>query len=31
LRRWLDQFWDEALDSFKAEAEGMGQGRGKKK
>ena len=21
LRRWLDQFWDEALDAFKAEAE----------
>ena len=21
LRRWLDQFWDEALASFKAEAE----------
>jgi DNA-binding transcriptional ArsR family regulator len=22
LRRWLDQFWDDALDAFKAEAEG---------
>ena len=21
LRRWLDQFWDEALDAFKAEVE----------
>jgi DNA-binding transcriptional ArsR family regulator len=21
LRRWLDQFWDEALEAFKAEAE----------
>ena len=21
LRRWLDQFWDEALESFKAEVE----------
>jgi DNA-binding transcriptional ArsR family regulator len=21
LRRWLDQFWDDALDAFKAEAE----------
>ncbi|HVY57376.1 MAG TPA: metalloregulator ArsR/SmtB family transcription factor [Xanthobacteraceae bacterium] len=21
LRRWLDQFWDEALDAFQAEAE----------
>jgi DNA-binding transcriptional ArsR family regulator len=21
IRRWLDQFWDEALDAFKAEAE----------
>ena len=21
LRRWLDQFWDQALDAFKAEAE----------
>jgi DNA-binding transcriptional ArsR family regulator len=21
LRRWLDQFWDQALDAFKAEVE----------
>lgn len=21
LRRWMDQFWDQALDNFKAEAE----------
>lgn len=21
IRRWLDQFWDEALDAFKAEVE----------
>ena len=21
LRRWLDQFWDQALDAFRAEAE----------
>ncbi|HEY6982693.1 MAG TPA: transcriptional regulator, partial [Reyranella sp.] len=21
LRRWLDQFWDHALDAFKAEVE----------
>jgi len=21
LRRWLDQFWDEALEAFRAEAE----------
>ena len=25
LRRWLDQFWDRALDAFKAEAEGQGE------
>ena len=31
LRRWLDQFWDEALDNFKAEAEGRSQGKGKRK
>jgi DNA-binding transcriptional ArsR family regulator len=24
LRRWLDQFWDEALTAFQAEAEGDG-------
>ncbi len=29
LRRWLDQFWDEALDAFQAEAEaGPGEGTG---
>jgi DNA-binding transcriptional ArsR family regulator len=25
LRRWLDGFWDEALENFKAEAEGKGK------
>jgi len=25
LRRWLDQFWDRALDAFKTEAEGQGE------
>ncbi len=25
LRRWLDQFWDRALDAFKAEAERQGE------
>lgn len=26
LRRWLDEFWDEALEAFKAEAERTGGG-----
>jgi len=31
LRRWLDQFWDEALLAFQAEvAGGMGKRKGKK-
>ncbi|HEV7689516.1 MAG TPA: metalloregulator ArsR/SmtB family transcription factor [Hyphomonadaceae bacterium] len=25
LRRWLDGFWDDALENFKAEAEGKGK------
>jgi DNA-binding transcriptional ArsR family regulator len=25
VRRWLDQFWDDALASFKAEAESSGR------
>lgn len=25
LRRWLDEFWDEALESFRAEAERKGE------
>lgn len=25
LRRWLDQFWDQALENFKAEAERKGK------
>lgn len=25
LRRWLDQFWDQALDAFKAEIDGTPQ------
>jgi DNA-binding transcriptional ArsR family regulator len=28
LRIWLDQFWDQALSAFQAEAEGMGRGKG---
>ena len=31
LRRWLDQFWDDALDSFKREAELSKSDRGGKK
>ena len=27
LRAWLDQFWDGALEDFKAEAEKKGQGK----
>src|SRR5262245_23106728 len=27
LRQWLDRFWDDALDSFKAEAEKKGKGK----
>ena|SRR5690242_12840426 len=30
LRRWLDQFWDEALDAFRAEAEQGSQQKGRK-
>ena len=30
LRRWLDQFWDGALEAFKAEIESTSQHRGKK-
>jgi DNA-binding transcriptional ArsR family regulator len=29
LRAWLDQFWDSALDAFKAEAERLGEEEGK--
>jgi DNA-binding transcriptional ArsR family regulator len=28
LRIWLDQFWDQALSAFQAEAEGRGRGKG---
>jgi DNA-binding transcriptional ArsR family regulator len=31
LRRWLDQFWDDALDAFKKEVELPKQHRGRKK
>ena len=31
LRRWLDRFWDEALDAFQAEIEGEAKQRGKKR
>ena len=31
LRRWLDQFWDDALDSFKHEVELSNSNRGGKK
>ena len=31
LRRWIDQFWDQALASFKEEVEGSSQARGRKK
>jgi DNA-binding transcriptional ArsR family regulator len=31
LRRWLDQFWDEALDSFKNEMMRVHAPRGRKK
>jgi DNA-binding transcriptional ArsR family regulator len=31
LRRWLDQFWDEALKSFKSEVEKVNAARGRKK
>ena len=27
LRRWLDQFWDTALDAFRAEVEKDGEGK----
>jgi DNA-binding transcriptional ArsR family regulator len=27
LRQWLDQFWDQALAAFQAEAEGAAEGR----
>lgn len=30
LRRWLDQFWDEALEAFKKEAECVQREKGKK-
>lgn len=30
LRRWLDRFWDEALDAFKSEAEKPKTPRGRK-
>jgi DNA-binding transcriptional ArsR family regulator len=30
LRRWIDQFWDDALDSFKQEVEQPKTPRGKK-
>ena len=29
LRRWLDQFWDGALEAFKNEVEAPGAGGGK--
>jgi DNA-binding transcriptional ArsR family regulator len=31
LRRWLDQFWDDALDAFKNEVETPKKSRGRKK
>ena len=31
LRRWLDQFWDDALDSFKHEVELSDSNRGGRK
>jgi DNA-binding transcriptional ArsR family regulator len=31
LRRWIDQFWDQALASFKEEVEGSSAARGRKK
>jgi DNA-binding transcriptional ArsR family regulator len=31
LRRWLDQFWDDALDAFRKEVELPKQHRGRKK
>src|SRR6516225_1089534 len=31
LRRWLDQFWDEALKSFKSEVDRVNAARGRKK
>src|SRR5262245_52413201 len=31
LRRWLDRFWDEALEAFQAEVEGDTRQRGKKR
>jgi DNA-binding transcriptional ArsR family regulator len=30
LRRWIDQFWDDALESFKHEVEQSQSARGKK-
>ena len=30
LRRWIDQFWDDALESFKKEVEQSHSARGKK-
>ena len=31
LRRWLDQFWDDALRSFKSEVDRVNAARGRKK
>lgn len=31
LRRWLNQFWDDALESFKQEVAASSSGRGRKK
>jgi len=31
LRRWIDEFWDEALERFKNEVEKAGTPRGRKK
>jgi len=31
LRRWLDQFWDDALEAFRREAEGLNTKEARKK
>ena len=31
LRRWLDEFWGDAMDSFAREVSSAGKARGKKK